>query len=57
MSEGKFTIEHLKGNQVVEEFVLTNPISTDGEDCVIDVDMSALSGNPYVVKADHAQGN
>ena len=50
--EGKFKIEHLEDGQVVEEHVLTNLISTVGENHIIDVGPSPFGGpeNPFVTE-------
>lgn len=48
--EGKLIIEHLKDNQVVEEFTLTNPVSDVGINTIIDIGPE----NPFVMKLDQA---
>jgi hypothetical protein len=42
--EGKLTIEHLEDGQVTEEFAFSNPISTKGENHVIDCEI--IPGDP-----------
>jgi len=52
--EGKFILEHLKSGQLVEEHVFMNPISTEGENHIIDVGPSHLGYSNVPVPNEHS---